>query len=86
MFQCKSCGKLIEELRPKFIDVIVEGEDELPPNIKEYLCPECNGVNYILNLEYCSKCEHSHSFLKDPKTKRVIATGCRGKCLKEGLN
>ncbi|SJZ38954.1 hypothetical protein [Selenihalanaerobacter shriftii] len=85
MFQCKSCGVLIEKLRPKFIDVIVEGESKTPPNVKEYLCPECGGVNYILNLEYCDKCKYSDSFLEDPQTGRVIATGCRGKCLNNGF-
>jgi hypothetical protein len=85
MFQCKNCGILIEKLRPKFIDLIIESETEMTPNIKEYLCPECDSINYILDIEYCKKCRHSHSFLKDPKTQRIIATGCRGKCLKEGL-
>lgn len=74
---------LIEKLRPKFIDIIIEGETEIPPNIKEYLCSECGSVNYILDLDYCKKCKHSQSFLKDPNTGRIIATGCRGKCLEE---
>jgi len=86
LFQCKGCGELIEKLRPKFIDVIVEGEEQTPPNVKEYLCPECNEINYILDLEHCKKCKYSQKFLRDPQSGRVLATGCRGRCLKEGLN
>ena len=81
MLECSNCGKYLDELRPKFF-MILEKEWPMPPNVKEFNCPECNCINYSLDTEFClMKCSFSKNYVKN-EDGQITNIGCHGECLR----
>lgn len=83
MLECSQCGEIISEFRPKFF-MILEKLDPMPANVKKIICPKCQGINYAINLEYCSQsCAHYNPLVNPMNPREILNIGCRGQCMAE---
>lgn len=83
MLECSHCGELISEFRPKFF-MVLEKLDPLPPNVKDIICPKCQGINYAINLNYCSQsCEFYKPLINPMDPSQILNLGCRGQCMND---
>lgn len=83
MLECSQCKELISEFRPKFL-MVLEKQDPLPPNVKVITCPKCEGINYAIDLEYCSRnCAYYKPLTNPINPMQILNIGCRGQCMSE---
>ncbi|GAB6170664.1 hypothetical protein JCM15765_01420 [Paradesulfitobacterium aromaticivorans] len=82
MLECSHCGQLVAEFRPKFF-MVLEKVNPLPPNVKTITCPKCGGLNYAINMDYCSQCGFYRPLYNPMEPEQILNLGCRGQCLSQ---
>lgn len=82
MLECSHCGTLISEFRPKFF-MVLEKVEPMPANVKEISCPNCDGINYAINLTFCTNCSFFKPLFNPIEPDQILNIGCRGQCLSQ---